>query len=140
MVMKAVLIRLEDNDENQSLGAFYLFDGIYLKFQGKSLELPDRGNKKMVSRIPEGTYTVKRRSSQKFGEHFHITGVPDRKYILIHVGNYYRQTHGCVLLGQNFVDVNGDGSLDVTISRPTMEKLLEVAPEGFELRVVDVDK
>lgn len=138
--MKAVIIRLDDGTDIQSLGRFELFDGVNLKFQCKTLELPDKGNKNNISRIPEGTYQVKRRTSKKFGEHFHVLDVPGRELILIHPGNYYKQTEGCILLGQDYVDINKDGQLDVTISRPTLKRLLDRVPKSFQLRVVDIDK
>jgi len=134
--MKGVLIRLVDNDAEQTLGQLYIFDGLNLAFQCKTLELPWKENKNMISSIPVGTYKVKPRNSAKFGDHYHITGVEGRKYILIHVGNYYKQTHGCVLIGQNFVDVNNDGHLDVVISRPTIKQLLERVKE-FDLTIID---
>jgi hypothetical protein len=136
--MKGVLIRLDDNDSEQTLGQLYIYDGINLVFQCKTLELPWEENKKMVSRIPEGKYKVVRRSSKKFGEHYHILNVEGRKYILMHIGNYYNQTHGCVLLGQNFVDLNKDGHLDVTVSRQTIKRMLERVG-SFELTVISFD-
>jgi len=136
--MKGILIRLEDNDTEQTLGQLYIYDGLNLVFQCKTLELPDRDNKKMVSRIPEGTYKVKRRTSDKFGEHYHITGVEGRKLILMHVGNYHKQTHGSVLLGQNFIDVDHDGHADVTMSRATIKAMLDKV-QDFELIVNNFD-
>lgn len=132
--MKAILIRLQE-DDTQTLGQLYIFDGLDLVFQGKTLELPWRDNKTSVSRIPYGEYKVEKRTSKKFGEHFHVKDVPGRKYILIHVGNYYRQTEGCILVGQRFVDLDGDGKKDVAISRPTLEKMLSLTEKSFDLVV-----
>ena len=135
--MRAVLLRLAE-DEHQTIGELRLYDGKDLKFQGKTLELPWRDNEKMISRIPEGEYPVRRRRSKKFNDHFHVMDVDNRSLILIHVGNYNHQTHGCILIGQNFVDINNDGHLDVSISRPTLEKLLSVAPDKFFLTIIDL--
>ena len=63
------------------------------------------------TRIPGGTYQVGLRKaggfhsrySRKFSFHrgmLHVLDVPNFKYILIHVGNYDRDTDGCLLVGQ----------------------------------------
>ena len=52
-----------------------------------SIELPWVGNQHIVSCIPEGKYEMKKRFSEKFGEHLHITDVPGRTLILIHPAN-----------------------------------------------------
>lgn len=61
-----------------------------------------RNNEKMVSCIPKGTYKIRRHQSPKFGECFIVLDVPNRSQILIHAGNTHLDTHGCILLGQNF--------------------------------------
>ena len=58
-----------------------------------------------------------------------------RSLILIHIGNYYTQTNGCVLVGKAIADINDDGNMDVTNSKDTLQKLLKVAPNGFELEI-----
>lgn len=65
-----------------------------------SLELPWRNNRKNFSCIPVGEYICKFR--EKTGTHknvYEITGVSGRKNILIHAGNYPRESRGCILLG-----------------------------------------
>ena len=138
--MIAVIHRLKDKDNKQSLGRFYLYDGVKDVFNCKSLELPDRSNNRNVSRIPSGKYICKLRWSKKYGWHFHVTNVKDRSWILIHFGNYYTDIRGCILLGNDFIDINRDGHLDVTSSKKTLSRLLKVAPQQFELNVIDLDK
>ncbi len=137
--MEAVIHRLKDSDEKQSLGHFLMYDGIDLVFQCKSLELPDRGNKNNISRIPAGGYICELRWSKKYGWHFHVTDVEGRSWILIHVGNYYTQIRGCILLGASFTDINKDGHLDVTSSAKTLKRLLKVATKKFRLTIIDLD-
>jgi hypothetical protein len=71
------------------------------------------------TRIPEGTYEVKLRTegghhinySKKFPFHkgmLHVMNVPNFEYILIHIGNYEKDTAGCLLVGQN---LNGNLTL-----------------------------
>ncbi len=110
-----------------------------------TLELPWRDNKRGISCIPAGRYTVVRRTSPKYGEHFHITNVPNRDLILIHSGNYAGSKNkltgrsdikGCVLVGAKMADINGDGILDITNSKKSMKKLLKLLPkEPFILNV-----
>lgn len=66
-----------------------------------TLELPWRDNKQRESCIPIGTYTCRRVCSPKFGETFEICNVPNRSNILYHSGNFYKDTQGCVLLGES---------------------------------------
>lgn len=130
--MKAFLHRLQDDDK-QTLGRFFLFDGLDELFSCCMLEPPDRDNEIGLSRICSGQYKVVPRWSEEHGHHFHILDVEGRTFILIHAGNYYTNTEGCLLPGFNFIDVNGDGYKDVTHSRSTLEQMLSLAPNGFEL-------
>ena len=55
-------------------------------------------------RIPAGTYTAKTYISQNKGKPVHryrvfLLDVPGRKWIEMHVGNYPRDTEGCILPG-----------------------------------------
>lgn len=133
--MKAELIR-GVSDDKQTLGDFRLFDeDCKMLFHCKTLELPWKENKVRQSCVPSGTYDVVFRTSARFSRHYHLTDVPGRTYILIHPGNYHSQIEGCILVGENLVDINGDGYLDVTSSRNTLNKLLMIAPKGFKLDI-----
>lgn len=135
--MKAKLIRLVQ-EEKQTLSSLLFFDDdVNLLLSVKALELPDRNNQRSISRIPAGKYNCKLRYSEKYAWHFILENVPGRSYILIHFGNYYRDTRGCILVGNNFKDVDKDGYRDVTSSRKTMKRILSVAPKKFELIVID---
>lgn len=136
----AVLNRLKDNDHAQTLGHLVLYEDENVLFDCKTLELPDRGNQRNISRFPGGCYVVKKRYSSKHKYHYHIQDVLDRSYILIHTGNYVRQVEGCIMVGDGFYDINGDGLLDVTSSRNTLNRLLNLAGDEFRLIVNDIDK
>lgn len=135
--MKAILNRLYENDR-QTLGRLYLYDGIDEVFECCTLELPDRNNQKSVSRICGGAYQVKKRYSQKHGWHYHIQDVEGRSWILFHKGNFYIQIEGCILVGTDFKDINGDGETDVVNSALAMETFLAIAGEGFELVINEI--
>lgn len=134
--MKAKLIRLKQEDK-QTLSSLLFFDEVNLKLSVKALELADKENKRSISRIPAGKYTCKIRYSEKYKWHFILENVPGRSFILIHFGNYYRDTRGCIIVGNSFTDIDGDGYRDVTSSKKTMKRILRVAPKQFELIVID---
>lgn len=70
-----------------------------------TLELPwvdengDKISDKEKSCINSGVYTCKRINSPHFGEVFEIIDVPNRTHVLIHKGNFLKNTKGCILLG-----------------------------------------
>jgi hypothetical protein len=102
-------------------------------FACKTLELPWKDNCKQVSCIPAGTYSVIKRYSPKYGNHFYIQNVVNRDYILIHHGNYHTDILGCILVGRTHQDINGDGFRDVTSSKVTMQELNKALPKTFKL-------
>ena len=134
--MRAVLIRLNKNDK-QTLGRFFIFDGLDIIFECCTLELPWNENKRNISCIPTGEYKVKIRESEKYGLHYQVENVMMRDYILIHPANYYKQLRGCIAVGKAFYDINKDGHKDITYSRKTMSKMLDHAPNGFNMIILD---
>jgi hypothetical protein len=129
--MKITLKRITD-DGVQTLGHLHLGNGkVY-----QTLELAWKNNERQRSCIPKGTYKVKKRTSAKYGEHFHILNVPNRDFILLHHGNYHTDILGCILLGKGLSDLNKDGRLDVTSSRQAMKELLAALPNNFELEII----
>jgi len=127
--MKTVFLNRVKEDKVQTLGEM-IFEGQVI---AKTLELPYKSNQFRVSCIPLGCYTVVRRRSAKFGNHFHILDVPGRDYILIHNANYYWNLLGCIGVGKEHRDINKDGYLDITDSKTTMTKLLAILPQTFYL-------
>ena len=93
-------------------------------FEFKALELPWKNNERRVSCIPAGTYQIIKHTSPKFGQCYWVQDVPNRSEILIHPANYHRQLLGCIAPGRDFIDIDGDGQLDVTASKATMAQLL----------------
>tara|TARA_R110000796_G_C14471536_1_gene425623 strand:- start:558 stop:965 length:408 start_codon:yes stop_codon:yes gene_type:complete len=134
-MIKGYLTRLID-DGNQTLGVLTLFDGLDKIFECKTLELPWKDNKTNVSCVPKSVYKVLHRTSEKYKKHFILQDVRDRRYILIHQGNFNTDTRGCILVGSSFGQVNNDSLLDITSSKRTLSQLLE-ATEGevFELTI-----
>jgi hypothetical protein len=65
-------------------------------------------------------------NSDKFGHCLHVKDVKDRDCILIHTGNYDHNTHGCILVGKAFTDLDKDGYLDITESKVTLKKIMSL--------------
>lgn len=134
--MKAQLYRIF-KDEKQTLGELQIGDLMLF-----TLELPDlnndgiEDNEVRKSCIPDGTYKVVKHNSPKFGWCFWVRDVPGRTAILIHPGNYYYHTLGCILVGMQQKDMNGDGLIDNVSSRAAMDMLLEY--DLTELEVISV--
>lgn len=117
------LKRIEQN-EKQTIGHLFVRNnagGVVAVFS--TIELPYRNNSRNISSIPVGKYQVVKRWSFKYGHHFHILDVVGRSMILIHKGNYYKNTQGCVLVGYYHSDINNDGLLDVVQSGIAMNAL-----------------
>ena len=133
--MKVIIAR--EYGTMQTLGRLVIFDGKEIVLKLLTLELPDLGNQKNISCIPEGKYTVHRIYSPKFGNCFHVLDVPGRTEILIHRGNYNKDTRGCILVGMNHIDIDNDGLKDVSDSTIAMNKLLTTITDNeFELYVI----
>lgn len=123
--MKAKLYRVF-KDKKQTLGELQVGGASFF-----TLELPDlnndgiKNNEVRKSCIPSGTYRVTRHNSPKFGRTFWVKDVPGRSAILIHPGNYYYHTLGCILVGTDQRDLNKDGLIDNVSSKKAMRALLE---------------
>ena len=113
-------------------------------FECRTLELADRHNQRSISCIPEGTYNVVPRYSEKYKDHLHVTGVPDRSLILLHWGNYagsinpktgHPDIKGCILVGSSLKDITGDEVSEILNSKATFNELMKVCPDGLTLTI-----
>ena len=96
-------------------------------FQCFTLELPDLGNEQDISCIPDGRYEYYFRESPSNGNVLELRNVPDRSYIQIHAANHTRQLRGCIAVGDSVRFLDSDKIPDITNSKKTLSKLLEVA-------------
>jgi len=132
---KTIILNRYKSSDKQTLGQLILMQCNELLFNCYTLELPWLENQFQISCIPAGLYNVKKRYSVKYKNHFHVQDVPERSFILIHAGNYYTQTKGCILVGSSLTDINGDGYKDVINSKSTIKKLLEILPDEFRITI-----
>jgi len=142
--MRAVICRKYRKEQTEGELQIFDEDTGALEFVCKTLELPWLDNQRNISCIPEGHYDVVPRTSKKYGNHLHVTGVEGRSLILIHPANYvgsknprtgHSDLRGCIAVGQRFGDINSDGIPEILNSKNTMKALMEVAKDGFILEI-----
>jgi hypothetical protein len=62
-----------------------------------------------------------------------VNDVPNRMHILIHVGNYYTDIKGCILIGQGLVKLDKNNDLDLVNSQMTMNNFQLIAGARIQL-------
>ena len=137
MTLKMVLKRSSDL-KDRTLGTLSAFkDGRYYG-DLKTLEPPWKENGRNVSCIPKGIYRLKKKTSKSKGFCFEVLDVPERNGILIHRGNFPKDTQGCILPGFLLKDIDGDGKREVANSKNAMEWLESISEgidEGMEIAI-----
>lgn len=114
--MQIRLTRLDSSDKG--IFGHLSFDG----FDCVTLENDEK-------EIPPGTYKVTLYQSPTYGlcPQLHV---PGRTYILIHWGNFEKNSLGCILVGKN------RNQYTIEYSRDTFKEMMEVWPKGeVEIRI-----
>lgn len=96
-------------------------------FQCFTLELPWLDNQPNISCIPKGYYDYRRHESPRNGTVLALEGVEDRTHIQMHSGNFTYNIKGCILVGASITFIDNDGIPDLSNSRKTLEKILELS-------------
>ena len=105
-------------------------------FHAFTLELPWLENQKNISCIPAGVYKAVKYNSPKFKRTvIMLYDVYCRDNIEIHAGNYTRQTKGCILIGDGIKYLDLDAIPDVTNSNRTLDALLSLLPNEFNILI-----
>ena len=99
-----------------------------------TLEQPWKDNTQYISCIPSGTYDCVKYSTAKFKDVYEIEGVMGRSDILLHKGNYLKDTSGCILVAEKF-EMFGDQSV-IADSRGGFADLTELIGEVKRWRLV----
>lgn len=100
-----------------------------------TIERPWLNNQKGISCIPAGKYVCKRFSSPKHPDTFEVTEVPNRDAILFHTGNFVSDSHGCIIVGEQFGIV--DGNPAIMVSKQGFAEFLQLTSglASFELEI-----
>lgn len=134
--------------QHETLGSLFFEDQMLCK----TMELPWRENRRSVSCIPEGDYITTKEEPIEVDNpetpvdesggrkprnywHFRLHDVPGRSGVLIHKITYVDDLRGCLGVGMNFKDLNGDDILDMVESTAALHKLVEILPDKFILRI-----
>jgi len=105
-------------------------------FQCWTLELPYLYNQQNVSCIHAAeAYKGRKHISPNNGNVIAIDNVLEREHIQIHSGNYTSQIRGCILVGDAIKFLNDDKIPDVTNSKRTLEKLMSLLPDEFNISI-----
>lgn len=129
--MKTINIRRIKSDEC-TIGF-----GEFCGFNFVTLELPWRDNRPNVSCIYPGLYKAKKYFSPSLNrEVILLEDRAGRTWIEIHNGNFTYQIKGCILVGEFVGFVNNDSIPDVTNSEKTLDKLLSMLPDEFEISII----
>lgn len=132
------ILRREFRDHAVTIGELVMYKDGEPIFRCVTLEPTWANNEKNISCIPAGEYKVMPYSSERFPNVYELQDVPGRSKILIHKGNFSTNTEGCILVGENIIDINKDGIIDVSNSTVTLRQLKDaVEYQMFKLIILE---
>ncbi|MEB3379582.1 DUF5675 family protein [Flavobacterium psychrophilum] len=138
MENKAFLRRFLKTDY-YTIGKLQLFNaGNKMIYECYTMELPYNDNQHAISCIPAGSYEVISNISPKFGEGYLVKNVINRSSILFHTGNYPRDTHGCLLVADNYDLKNPYENSSLINSKRAMNRLLSLNVKNFTLKITEL--
>lgn len=100
-----------------------------------TVERPWINNQTGISCIPDGTYICKRVNTPKHGNTFEVTNVLGRTAILFHKGNIDNDSHGCIVVGEQYGYL-GD-KVAVLASGPAFDEFLKRL-QGIDVFELDI--
>ncbi len=104
-------------------------------------ELLWRGNVKDVSCIPDGDYECKKYFSPHFKYLLYkLIDVPGRGDVELHIGNWLKDTTGCILLGRSFYYDKEKKEMMLTESKDTFSRFMTFmnGADSFALSIMTV--
>ena len=101
--------------DSATIGKMYMPSGVVFD----TIELPWVNNEPSVSCIPEGHYSLNKRSSGVVNRTSHgnytagweVTNVAGRTYIMIHIGNTVSDFQGCIGIGEGLGVIDNDWAI-----------------------------
>lgn len=138
MEIRTVVLHRYNSTKTQSIGSVSVLDSKGKTiFSCKSLERGWNNNERNVSCVPKGRFTIKLEWSNRFKSRlWELKNVPNRSECKFHSANYWNQLNGCVALGLELKDINGDGLLDTTSSRVAMKAFHEAMGIATEAELI----
>ena len=131
--MKTNIIRRIETGNHGSFGVM-IMDSIPYAL---TLEREWLNNERSISCIPAGHYMCNRIDSPKFSNTFEVTDVPGRSHILFHKGNLDDDSHGCILVGENFGNVKGSPAIQASKKGYNEFMRILAGDDIFRLIIVD---
>jgi hypothetical protein len=137
--MPIIKVTRKEKSDYQCIGECSVFIDNVEIFTSKTIERGDNDNRARISCIPNGFYDIVLEWSDRFKENlWEIKGVKNRSECKFHAANYSRQLNGCIALGEEVKDIDGDGNKDVTNSKRTMA-LFHLALNGHNKATLIVE-
>ena len=144
--MKAILTLKRDTYTNKTtIGKLYLNDVFICdtledvcRDLNKDGDLNDLGESKIYGETarPSGIYKVIINMSPRFKKLLpRLIDVPGYDGVLIHMGNFAKDTHGCILVGTRGIDVLQGGT-----SLKALAKLMTELTKYDEYQIIIIDK
>lgn len=125
------------DDGNRTIGILAVDDKFYTTLEDTFREEKVKGK----TRIPAGRYEIKFREVESrltkhyrnkykwFKWHLELQNVPDFNYVYIHIGNFSKDTDGCILVGSGLNNASPDMILQST---PAFKELYEIISEKLK--------
>ena len=131
--MKSLIIRRITTSNKGTFGVL-VFENIPFAL---TLEREWLDNKRNISCIPSGEYTCRRINSPKFGNTFEVSSVPGRTHILFHKGNLDQDSHGCILVGEEYGQLGSDSG--IKSSKAGYNEFMAIMSDVDKFRLIIVD-
>jgi len=128
--MRKIELKRFYRDVDRCLGVWTMDE---LEWPLFTLEPSWKENKEDVSCIPPMVYIIEPFDSPKHGKCFIIKCVPHRTVVEAHIGNWLKDTIGCICVGK-IIDIR-KGELGVFNSSSAMFELLNIIKEPSELYI-----
>lgn len=87
--------------------------------------------------IPSGEYVCNRVQSPKFGNTFEVLNVRGRSHILFHKGNIQADSHGCILVGEEYGQLGSESGIKSSAAGYGEFMAILAGDDQFNLTIVD---